>query len=39
MISVTFGADSTGRNLPKIQALFGCLPAWPSLPWCATMRA
>ncbi len=26
MISVTFGLDSTGRNLPKVQALFGCLP-------------
>jgi len=26
MISVTFGLDGTGRNLPKIQALFGCLP-------------
>jgi len=27
MISITFGLDNTGRNLPKIQALFGCLPA------------
>ena len=26
MISVTFRLDSTGRNLPKIQARFGCLP-------------
>ncbi len=25
MISVTFGLGSTGRNLPKMQALFGCL--------------
>jgi len=27
MISATFRLDSTGRNLPKTQALFGCLPA------------
>jgi hypothetical protein len=26
MISVTFRLDSTERNLPKIQALLGCLP-------------
>jgi len=26
MISVTFRLDSTGRNWPKIQARFGCLP-------------
>jgi hypothetical protein len=27
MISVTFGLDNTGRNLPEIPAQFGCLPA------------